>query len=278
LYPLSSASSDRPDHGLTKVRVPKASELIADELRSQIVRGTLEEGSSLPSETELMTNFGVSRPTLREAFRILESERLISIGRGSRGGARVHLPDISVAANYTGLLLQARGCAVSDVYDARMVLEPPIARMCAEHCTAEHLCKMYECIELEEAAIEVDATLFAHHAAHFHQLLIAGSGNTSLQVLAGLLSHIIEKHLSAEMLAKPSAARRRADNRQGVRSHRKLLKLIETGDGAGAEEYWRAHMDAAGKVMLRTLGPATVVDLLSPKQSRLPALGDASPS
>ncbi|EIV96383.1 transcriptional regulator, partial [Frankia sp. QA3] len=59
------------------VRVPKTAELVAAHLRRQIVRGELHEGDALPPEAVLMEQFGVSRPTLREAFRVLESEALI---------------------------------------------------------------------------------------------------------------------------------------------------------------------------------------------------------
>src|ERR1700743_249632 len=74
------------------IRAPKTAELIAANLRRQIVGGGLKEGLALPPEAELMEQFRVSRPTLREAFRILEAESLITIRRGSRGGAQVTAP------------------------------------------------------------------------------------------------------------------------------------------------------------------------------------------
>ena len=107
------------------VRAPKTAELIATLYRRQIVRSELRPGDTLPSEQQLMEQFGVSRPTLREAFRILEAEDLISVKRGSRGGARVTQPSLSVAARYVGLLLQVQGTTIADVYEARMVLERP---------------------------------------------------------------------------------------------------------------------------------------------------------
>ena len=70
------------------------------DLRRQIIRGELAQGDALPTESDLMVRFGVSRPTLREAFRVLESENLIAIRRGARGGARVQPPDREVAARY----------------------------------------------------------------------------------------------------------------------------------------------------------------------------------
>ena len=80
------------------VKVPKTAELVATQLRNQIIRGELREGDALPPESTLMEQFAVSRPTLREAFRVLESEALISVRRGARGGARVHAPNGDVAA------------------------------------------------------------------------------------------------------------------------------------------------------------------------------------
>ena len=113
------------------LRAPKTAELIASYIRGQVVRGDLKTGDSLPPETVLMEMFGVSRPTLREAFRILEAESLISVRRGARGGARVVSPDIAVAARYVGLLLQMSGTTIADVYEARMATEPAAAGLLA---------------------------------------------------------------------------------------------------------------------------------------------------
>src|SRR5262245_52102775 len=93
-------------HGGEVGRRTEAAELIAAALRRQIVRSSVKPGDKLPPETELMAQFGVSRPTIREAFRILETERLIVVRPGSRGGAQVVAPDLTVAARYVGLLLQ----------------------------------------------------------------------------------------------------------------------------------------------------------------------------
>src|SRR3954454_4025076 len=115
----------------SKVRVPKMAELVAQQLRRQIIRGDLPEVASLPSGAVLMKRFGVSRPTLREAFRVLESEGLIRVRRGAHGGARVQVPSGEAAARYAGLVLEFRGATLQDVYEARGVLEPPCARRLA---------------------------------------------------------------------------------------------------------------------------------------------------
>src|SRR3982074_3021475 len=107
------------------VRVPKTAELVAAYIRRQIVRGEISEGDALPSETILMGELAISRPTLREAFRILESEGLIDVRRGARGGARAQVPRHDIAARYTGLVLQHRGVTLAEVLDARVIVEAP---------------------------------------------------------------------------------------------------------------------------------------------------------
>src|ERR1700733_14566202 len=111
--------------GTPGVRRPrKLAHVIERELRGLIVRGVLAENQALPSETDLLEAFHVSRNTLREALRILESESLIQIRRGRGGGAVVQRPHARSVARYVSLLLQVRGATVGEVQEARLVLEP----------------------------------------------------------------------------------------------------------------------------------------------------------
>src|SRR6266568_2102502 len=126
-----------------------------------------------------MGQFGVSRPTLREAFRILEAEDLISVKRGSRGGARVTQPSLSVAARYVGLLLQVQGTTIADVYEARMVLEPACARLLARRRTKQDLADLTSCIE----DMAPEPALWSSRAARFHELIMQRSGSKKLAAL-----------------------------------------------------------------------------------------------
>ena len=89
------------------MRVPKVAELVANDLRRKIIRGQLPLGDTLPNEPALLDVYKVSRPTLREALRILESEGLVTIKRGAQGG-QVHVPDMAVAARHVALQMQVR--------------------------------------------------------------------------------------------------------------------------------------------------------------------------
>src|SRR5450631_1036397 len=134
-------------------RVPKTAELVARDLRSKIVRGELKDGDTLPSEGELVTRYSVSRPTLREALRILESEALLTVTRGSRGGPRVHLPDPRLAARHFGLVLQSRATTLAEIYGARLLIEPSCVHLVAGTARRGALADLNAIIDQERATL-----------------------------------------------------------------------------------------------------------------------------
>jgi DNA-binding FadR family transcriptional regulator len=91
--------------GTAEVRVPKTAELVATEIRNAILAGSLRPGDRLPPENALMSTFGVSRPSLREALRLLEAEELLDIRRGAQGGAVVRRPSALPALRATAAWL-----------------------------------------------------------------------------------------------------------------------------------------------------------------------------
>ena len=107
-------------------RVPKTAEVIARFIRRQIQDQRLRPGDALPSETELREQFAVSRPTLREALRILEAQQLVRVARGATGGARYCLPEIGMVAEHTGIYLEAHRATQRDLTEARLTVEPVI--------------------------------------------------------------------------------------------------------------------------------------------------------
>ena len=240
-------------------RVPKTAELVAAHLRNQIVRGQLVEGDSLPPEAELMADFGVSRPTLREAFRVLESESLITIRRGARGGAKVHGISPTTAARYAGLLLQARGTTLADVYQCRIILEPAAARLLAERPTKQALGVLRKCLQ-EQRDVMGEAPAFPLVTAQFHEQVLGLSGNTTLGVLGGMLYEIIDLHAAASLEPGPTPLN---VARKSCEAHERLVDLVEAGDADGAEEHWRSHLEEGAHAMLKGLGAKKVLDLLT---------------
>jgi DNA-binding FadR family transcriptional regulator len=233
---------------------------IADELRRAILSGEVADGELLGREPELVERFGVSRPSLREALRILEAEQLITVVRGVRGGVVVNAPDSRVTARTAAMLLQARNVSVADVLEARHLLEPLAVRAIASMRNRKRVVgELRAMVDDIEAKLE-DTEAFGVAFARFDEQLVVLGGNQTLAIIDEMLSEIVSRTVAAVRHARelemPLAYRRR-----GLRSQRHLLEFIEAGDADGAEEHWSAHMAVVGRVMLGQEA-ATVVDLL----------------
>jgi GntR family transcriptional regulator, transcriptional repressor for pyruvate dehydrogenase complex len=109
-----------------KLKATKA-DMVAEVLRHEIAVGAYPVGSELPSEGRLSERFGISRPSSREALRMLESEGMIRVTRGSRGGAKVLLPPLRSIARDMGVYLQMRDVELGDLYAALLTYEPVAA-------------------------------------------------------------------------------------------------------------------------------------------------------
>ena len=242
------------------VKVPKASALVAGELRRQIVRGAVEEGTPLPNETELMRIYEVSRPTVREALRILESEGLIAVVRGMGGGARVRRPSAGMAARYASLVLQTQGTTMEDVFAARTVIEPAAVRRLATTRDTAAIAELRRLHEAE-AAIVGDPVRFPAAAARFHEAVIELTGSKTLTLIGRVLLELVESN-NRETMQRLSARARTEAAADALREHAQVLALVEAGDAEAAERVWRRHLDAAADIALRHLGRTTVIDLL----------------
>ena len=245
------------------MRVPKTAELVAGSIRNAIIRGELKDGDTLPAEVHLIEEYDVSRPTIREAVRILESEGLIHVSRGARGGAIVSSPGYEMVARAAGIALQANGATIGDIYEMRTIIEPPAARMVAERNSEAAVPILTEHLEKEYSLIK-DRPAVALAIADFHRLMIELAGNMTLTMMAHSMQGLVEKHLSLaqrrDVKLDVEALEKRT--RFGLRSHKKLIDLIAAKDGLGAEQHWLNHMNAAGVYWLADIAPTSAVDLL----------------
>lgn len=251
---------------INAVRVPKTAEVVAGALRSQIVRGELATGDALPREPELIAMFNISRPTMREAFRILESERLIEVRRGSRGGARVMSPETDNAAAQVGLVMQFRGVTVDSVYQARALMESSAIAAIKGKPEAELLERLEENLQVAREIVAGDSS--EDNDLHvvsreFHTLLVDASGNGALSIFNDMICDIVdrggaqfEKSRSREDFAKAQ--------RIALKSHTRIYELLAAGDLEAADSLWRQHVSEVAESLARA-NPAgsTVLDLLS---------------
>lgn len=225
--------------GVDRVRVPKTAEVVAHTLRSQIVRGEVPEGAALPSEGELMERFGISRPSLREAFRILESERLIEVRRGSRGGARAARPDVSVAARHLGVIMQLDKVPLSDVFTARAMIEPLGFRLLAGRPDRESITPDLRAF-LAELDEQTESATYLKMFLEFFQMVFKKAGNRPMELVYGALSQVIGTELSDAMPTGITAQKKKPS--PPIRALLKVLDLVDAGNGAKAAEYWTSQM------------------------------------
>ncbi|MDG4668047.1 FCD domain-containing protein [Mycobacterium sp. 236(2023)] len=233
-------------------------EVIAGELRSRILKGEFAPGESLLSEAVLMEQYEVSRPTLREALRLLEAQGLITVRRGSHRGPVVNLPDGGVAAQAVAIQLQLREATLADVYKFRTLYEPSAARLAAETATVEGIQMLRDALDQETDALGDDAA-FAEAAWQFHSVLMAVSGNATMAVVTECLQHISAHHSVRGMQL---SADQMSQQKRAFKAHRKLVELIEQGDGAEAETFWARHMELVRDVQANWLQDQLITELL----------------
>ena len=232
---------------------------IADEIRRLIIEGKLEDGESLGHEPELIERFGVSRPSLREALRILEAEGLITVVRGVLGGVVVHRPDHRLAARTAALVLQARNVPLADVFEARTIIEPAAVRLVASARNRRSSAKRLLALIAEQEQVIDDPVEFGPANARFHEELVSMAGNQTLTIVAEMLNEVVTRAVT--VVSQTANGDSTATRRRGVRSQERLAALIAAGEVDEAEAHWRTHMAVVGRVMLGQQAK-TVVDLL----------------
>ena len=231
-----------------KIALPKMAELVAERIRGQIARGEFNPGDSLPSETELMTQFGVARPTMREAIRILESESLISTRRGAQSGPKVRAIDVAVLGRRAGLLLQMSGATMDDLYQAQAVIEPKAAALAAKRRTKADLATLRELID--RARNVTDVADFGPIAVEFHIGIVRASKNKTLTMIAEML-HALALDLYRERLTllRPIGEKVRAAS---IELYEHVVERLEARDADGAEKVWGEERTALEAALGRT--------------------------
>ena len=221
---------------------------MADELRQQIVDGRLADGDLLPGQKQLVEHFNVSLVSVRESLRILETEGLVSVRRGNRGGAVVHAPAKSSAAYMLGLVLQSDSVPIADLCTALREFEPSCAALAAlrpDRATT----LVPELIQSNDLMAENlnDPEKFSEIGGEFHHLLARGCGNHTMVVVMGSLEALWASQEGAwftqakEHNAFPTLAKRRAT----LNAHVKLTEAIADGDVDRARRLTYKHVNDA---------------------------------
>jgi GntR family transcriptional regulator, transcriptional repressor for pyruvate dehydrogenase complex len=225
-----------------------AAHQIAEQIRLGILRGELPPGRRLPSETEMASEFAVSRGTIRETLKLLRAQQLVEATRGATGGSFVRLPepeDVAAAMGDTiALWFNAGSTSVAEVNAAREWIERGCTIMAARHRTARDLADIRAAVEAMEApGIEMD--LMLELDIDFHVAVSRAAHNAVLELAMNAI-HIVRPYTNTMLVPLLSIA-------TIAEQHRAIYAAIAVRDEARAQAAFDAHVAHLEEVRQRAL-------------------------
>lgn len=219
-----------------KVERKTLSEQVAEQLEADILEGRLGENDQLPSERELMEQFGVGRPAVREALFYLQRLGLIAINSGTR--ARVIRPTAeAVMARLSGVTKQLLSQPQGQQYfqEARAMFEISLARYAARHATQEDLARLRAALEDNRESLGNEAR-FKRSDNDFHGVLASIGHNPIFDAIHEALSEWLDDR-------RAQVLQREGEDEAAFRAHIEIIEAIESRDPEAAEAAMRRHLD-----------------------------------
>lgn len=217
----------------------KLSLQVVNNIKEMIKNKRIHPGEKLPNEMELAKHFGVSRPTIREALKILASINVVEIVRG-KGTFVKHLP---------GLINDPFGLDyVSDenlplsLYEVRKIIEPSCAKLAAERATEEEIKKLEEIVERMKEIISTHK-IWVEAELEFHRIIAQSTQNPILQRIVPIIQETIIRSFQ-------SAPPTNYHHEKAFEEHIKILEAIKNREPELAYEAMQKHMENAYNRML----------------------------
>ncbi len=227
---------------------PKVPELIASQIRQLIADSELKEDDELGSEADLIARYDASRPSVREAIRILEAEGLVKIVKGARS-VKVREPRPDLPARFGALFLRAQGCGIADAYRARTLIEPAAIRELIGRVSDAEIAALDRIVAEEVKAAVADPDQFSALTVRFHEEIARLSGNKVIHLLLTMMRSMFENH------ARDAISSDSSDNfKRAIKSHMILIHLIRRRKADEAEAFWKRHLQIVERIMSRSPG------------------------
>lgn len=233
----SDTTGAAPAAGRRQPRLPKASDVLADRLRGQILGNGMRPGDPLRSEAVLIAETGFSRGTVREALRLLESDGLIEIRRGPHGGIRVTEPDLSQVTRSLALLLTLSGTTMRSFSEFRQLVEPAAAAAAARTATEEQRGWL---LALADTGTSRNGSW--EPSVEFHEALGVCSNNEIIRVVVAAFGQELTWHVPGERLSA-------SDMDETRRAHRSIARAVAAGDADRASAAMSRHLKQFERVL-----------------------------
>jgi GntR family transcriptional repressor for pyruvate dehydrogenase complex len=237
-HALTTRSTDREGLDPSCVnRVRPAYQQVADQLRDRVLDGSLGSGDRLPTELDLADIFGVSRSTVREALRVLASRDLIYTTRGTTGGTFVSRVQFDKVSEYLetslGLMSGTDDITLSDLLEARELLEVPAAGLAALRHEEHHLEEMRLVVDREQQTRGRGLKIREHR--NFHGTVVNAAGNGLIGVMTKPVFKVLQARLARDEL--DASFWREVDD-----DHLEILERIGARDAEGASAAMSRHL------------------------------------
>ena len=216
---------------------------IVEQIKKMIVDGKLKAGDRLPSERELADSLTVSRTSVREALRILESMGLVECRSGDGNFVReITLDSLTKSIAWKIPLIKG---AVLELYEARKIIEPGIVRLAAERATEEDILSMESIIEKQKSLVEEGESI-CNVDDEFHRSIAEASGNKMIVKIINILIDLESETNESNMKIKERP-------RRSLKSHANIVKYLKAGEKEKARKAMLTHLTTVEKLVLKKL-------------------------
>jgi GntR family transcriptional repressor for pyruvate dehydrogenase complex len=219
---------------LAPVKSTRIYEEIVRQVKSMIAEGRLKSGDRLPPERELAEKFVVSRTSVREALRALQSLGLIEIRAGD--GAYVRQVSVEALIEPLAFVILSEREAVGELFEARGLLEPAMAALAAQRATPDEIMDMERILEEQAKEVAAGKTGIAQDAA-FHAAIAGAAHNRAITRIIHVLVDLLTR-TREESLDTPGRPKRSHED------HRRVLAAIQNRDGDAAHKAMHDHLVA----------------------------------
>jgi len=232
---------------LAPIRSTRIYEEIVRQVKAMIAEGRLKGGDRLPPERDLAEKFVVSRTSVREALRALESLGLVEIRPGE--GTFIRQMSVEALVEPLALVMLSQREATGELFEARRLLEPALAALAAARATPEEIQEMDRILEEQAREVAAGRTGLAQDA-QFHAAIGAASHNRAITRIAHAIMDLLAQSRE-ESLNTPGRPTRSHD------SHRRVLAAIRGRDAEGARLAMLEHLESVESLVLRPESDAT---------------------
>jgi DNA-binding FadR family transcriptional regulator len=263
----SGAPVRRP---LLRTRFRKRSHLVAEEIKAWIVSEDMKPGDRLPAEKALIEAFGVSRGTMREALRALETQGLVRLVTGPAGGPLlIEVPE-ERAMELLGSYFYFRTLTAADIYQVRCILEPELAVAAVGHLTEAHFARLEQLIGESSITARTPEARRRQRTAEleFHNVIADACPNEWLAFVGRFMNRLLNDLIVFKKLYVAPHQEFAHANR---RSHLDLIDAFRRENRKAVRTIMQEHMVEASRYMRSlhsTIDRAPLLDVLG-RQSPL---------